>query len=266
MHPVLFETFSITVYSYGLMIAVGIAAGMTYLIIQGRKELGLTFDQANSLFLAIFIAAVAGGKLFLFFEEPSFYIDNPGKLLTGRGFVFYGSFLAAVPAMWWLFRKFSLPPYQMLDLMAVTTCFVHMFGRIGCFLAGCCFGKPTDSGFGVTFTDDTSYAEPRHTPLYPTQLMEAGWILLILLLLFRLKRKRLFHGQLFLLYLILYAVGRFVIEYYRGDAGRGFIIEGYVSHSQLIAICVAAAVATLYISWSKRSIITKGATNPIKRK
>ena len=247
MHPVVFESSSITIYSYGLMIAVGIVAGMGYLIVQGKKEVGLTFDLANGLFLSVFIAAVVGGKLFLFFEEPSFYLDNPDRLFTGRGFVFYGSFLMAVPVMWWFFKRFSLPLYQMLDIMAVTTCLVHMFGRMGCFLAGCCFGKPTDSALNVVFTDPSSYAEPLHTPLYPTQLMEAAYILLVMLLLVRLRRTRLFYGQLFLTYLILYAIGRFMIEYFRGDMARGFVIQDYMSHSQLIALCVAVVVALIYV-------------------
>ena len=254
MYPIFFEASTVRFYSYGVMIALGIVAGMAYLILQGKKEVGLTFDLANGLFLLIFLSAVLGGKLFLFLEEPSFYSNNPEKLLTGRGFVFYGSFLIAVPTMWLFFKRFKLPPYQMLDIMAITTCLVHMFGRVGCFLAGCCFGKPTDSAIGVTFTHPESYAEPLHTPLYPTQLAEAAYILVIMLVLLKLKHKRVFYGQLFLAYLILYAVGRFVIEYFRGDVGRGFVIENYLSHSQFIALCVAAVVTLIYVEWSRRTL------------
>src|SRR5687767_2001246 len=153
MYPILFEVGSVNVYSYGVMIAVGIVAGMSYLIVAGKKETGLTFDQANTLFLSIFLAAVVGGKLFLFFEDPSYYMDNPRQLLTWRGFVFYGSFLLAIPAMWWFFRTHKLHPYKMLDVMAITTCLVHMFGRVGCFLAGCCYGRQTDSLLGVVYSD-----------------------------------------------------------------------------------------------------------------
>src|SRR5688572_4627385 len=169
MHPVLFEVGSITVYSYGVMIAVGIVAGMTYLIVAGKAETGLSFDQANTLFLSIFLAAVVGGKLFLFFEDPVRYLESPRQLLTGRGFVFYGSFLLAIPTMWWFFRYHKLDPYKMLDVMAITTCLVHMFGRVGCFLAGCCHGRPTDSPLAVVFSDPRCYAEPLNTPLFPTQ-------------------------------------------------------------------------------------------------
>jgi phosphatidylglycerol:prolipoprotein diacylglycerol transferase len=251
MHPVLFEVGSIIVYSYGFFIALGIVTGMAYLVVGGKKEVGLTFDQANALFLFIFFAAIIGGKLFLFFEQPSTYLQEPEKLFTGSGFVFYGSFLLAVPTMWLFFKRYRLDPYRMLDVMAITTCFVHMFGRVGCFLAGCCYGKPTGSFTGVTFSDPACYAEPLNTPLYPTQLFEAFYILLVMIFLFVLKNRRRFHGQLFLSYLMLYAVGRIIIEFFRGDVGRGFVIEDYLSHSQFIALGVLGAVVFVYFRWRK---------------
>lgn len=254
MYPVLFEVGSVTVYSYGFMIALGIVSGMTYLIIEGKKEVGLTFDQANKLFLYIFFAAIIGGKFFLFLEDPDAYLANPKRLLSGRGFVFYGSFLFAIPTMWWFFKKNQLHTHRMLDVMAVTTCLVHMFGRIGCFLAGCCYGLPTDSLLGVTFTDEACFAEPLNTPLFPTQLFEAVYIFLVVAVLLALKRKRTFYGQLFLCYLILYAIGRSILEIFRGDIGRGFVVDDYLSHSQFIAFMVLIAVAWVYMRWSKRVI------------
>jgi phosphatidylglycerol:prolipoprotein diacylglycerol transferase len=258
MHPILFETGNVTIYSYGFMIAFGVIAGVSYIALRGKKELGLTFDTANSLFLCIFVAAFVGGKVFLFFENPSYYASDPKSLLTGRGFVFYGSFLFAIPTMYWFFKRKKLPLFQMLDIMAITTCLVHMFGRIGCFMAGCCYGKPTDSLFGVSFTDPACYADPKNTPLHPTQLYEAGYIFLVMLVLWYLRGKKKFYGQLFLLYMILYGAGRFMLEYLRGDIARGFVIEDILSHSQLIALLIIAAVLMIYYRWSKRnSIATK---------
>lgn len=258
MHPVLFEVGNITVYSYGFMIALGVIGAVAYLVIQGKKDVGLTFDQANSLFLFIFIAAFVGGKVFLLFENPSLYLSEPKKLFTGRGFVFYGSFLFAVPAMLWFFRKHKLNPYKMLDVMAVVTCIVHMFGRLGCFLAGCCYGKPTDRWFSVTFTDEACQAEPLNTPLFPTQLMEAGYIFIVMILLLIVKRTyQKFYGQLFLLYLILYAIGRSILEIFRGDVARGFIIDGYLSHSQFIALLIVMVTIFFYVKWSKKNPVLK---------
>lgn len=253
MHPVLFELGSLTIYSYGFMIAIGVVFAVSYLVVRGKKEVNLSFDQANNLFLLIFLAAVVGGKVFLLLENPSSYLANPKRLFTGSGFVFYGSFLFAVPTMLWYFKRNKLPVYQMLDIMAVVTCLVHMFGRVGCFMAGCCYGKPTTSVYGITFTDPACQASPLGTPLHPTQLMEAGFIFLVMIGLLFLRSKKQFHGQLFLVYLMLYAIGRFGLEYFRGDQARGFVIDDYVSNSQFIAMCILVVVALIYQSWSLKN-------------
>ncbi len=256
MHPIVFEIGGITVYSYGFMIALGAVAGVWYLVVQGKKDVGLTFDQANSLFLFIFLAAVVGGKVFLFFESPSVYMKEPARLFTGRGFVFYGSFLFAVPTMLWYFKKQKLNTFKMLDVMAITTCLVHMFGRLGCFMAGCCYGKPTTSFLGIIFTDPACQA-PLNEALFPSQLMEAGYIFLLMLFLLVIRNKRKFYGQLFLLYLMFYAVGRIVLEYFRGDEVRGFIIEDYLSHSQFIGLLILGVVVVVYKRWSKKNLVNR---------
>lgn len=263
MRPILFEAAGISVYSYGFMIAIGIIAGVAWLAIRGKKELGITFDQANTLFLLIFIAALVGGKVFLFFEDPGHYLSNPGRLLTGRGFVFYGSFLFAIPTMLWYFKRQKLPARQMLDIMAITTCLVHIFGRLGCFMAGCCHGTPTHFFTGVSFSDPACSAEPLNTPLHPTQLYEASFIFLVMLMLIYLGPRKKFHGQLFLSYLILYAAGRIVVEYFRGDIARGFIIENYLSHSQFIALLVIFATMFVYSKWS--TVVIAGEKTAIKK-
>ncbi len=253
MHPILFEFLGVKVYSYGFLIAVGAIAGVAYMAVRGKKDVGLTFDQANLLFLLIFLSAFVGGKVFLFFEDVSYYLQNPGRLVAGRGFVFYGSFLFAVPTMLIFFKRNKLPTYAMLDVMAVTTCLVHMFGRMGCFMAGCCYGKPTNSFLGVTFTNPASQAEPLNAPLHPTQLYESLSILAVMLILLYLRERKKFYGQLFLMYLILYAVGRFALEYVRGDLARGLLLDGLISHSQLIAVLIFIVVTFVYVRWSSRN-------------
>ena len=228
MHPVLFEIAGLKIYSYGFMIALGALAGIIYMARRGKRELGLTFDQENTLFLLIFVAAFVGGKVFLFFEDPSQYLLEPVKLIGGNGFVFYGSFIFAVPTMIWYFKRQRIPMYAMLDIMAVTTCLVHIFGRLGCFMAGCCYGQPTDVGWGVIFTDPACQANPRGVPLHPSQLYESGFILLVMIVILIVRSRLIFYGHLFLLFLLLYAVGRFLLEYFRGDSGRGFVFENYI--------------------------------------
>lgn len=253
MHPILFEVGSFTIYSYGFCIAVGALAGFSYMYWQGKKQFGLTFDQSNTLFIMLVLAGVAGGKLFLIFENPSFYLSQPKKLLSGNGFVFYGSLLTAIPIMLWYFKKIKVPVLGMLDVMALVTCLVHGFGRIGCFLAGCCYGLPTESFLGVTFTSPVCQAEPLNTPLHPTQVYEAIFIFCLLIGLSFLKSKKKFEGQIFLLYLILYAAGRGVLELFRGDTQRGFLIENILSNSQFIALGVISIAAYFYLRLNRKS-------------
>ena len=253
MHPVLFnfgDTF--TIYSYGFFIVIGAIAAIGYVTWQTKKHFNLTFDQVNSLFLLLLIAAIVGGKAFLFFEKPTYYAANPGSLLTGRGFVFYGSLLFCIPAMLWYFKRYKLPTMPMLDIMAVTTCIVHFFGRIGCFMAGCCHGIEWHGPLAVMFTDPACLA-PLNTALHPTQLYSAGMILFILITLLVIKQFQKFHGQLFLLYLMLYAMGRSVIEEFRGDISRGFVLNGLLSHSQLISLAIIIVALYFYIKSANNS-------------
>lgn len=245
MHPVLFDLGPITVYTYGFFIALGATLGFIYMAKQGKLEFGMTFDQANTLFIILVAAAVVGGKVFFFFESPAYYWNNPGKLFKGSGFVFYGSLIFCVGAMLWFFKRNKLPILGMLDIMAVVTCIVHGFGRIGCFNAGCCHGTPTNSWLSVIYSDERCQA-PLNQSLHPVQLYEAVFIFLLLGSLWLLRNRKQFAGQIFLIYLIAYAIGRSVLEIFRGDEARGFIVDGWLSHAQAIAICMIAVAIFFY--------------------
>jgi len=261
MHPILFQFGSFTLYTYGFFIAVGTLLGGLFMGWQGRKRYGMTFEQANNLILLLLIAGVVGGKLFVIFENPSFYLAHPSALASKNGFVFYGSLLTAVPLMLWFFKKRRLPVLGMLDVMAMVTCIVHGFGRIGCFNAGCCYGLPTTSPLGVTFTDSVCQAQPLHTPLHPTQLYEAGLIFFILVVLYFLNRAKKFQGQVFLTYLVLYGVGRSILETFRGDLQRGFVIDGILSNSQLISLLVIATALYYYVKLRRKAIFPLSKNN-----
>lgn len=256
MHPILFKIGSFTIYTYGFCIAIGALLGFAYMYWQGKKQYGITFDQSNNLFILLVIAGVVGGKLFMIFEDPSLYFSQPKKLFSGSGFVFYGSLLTAIPVMLWYFRKIKVPVLGMLDVMAAVTCVVHGFGRVGCFMAGCCYGLPTDGFLSIVFSNPACQAEPLHTPLYPTQLFEATFIFSILIALLILKKKKQFDGQLFLIYLMVYAVGRGVLEIFRGDIERGFLIENILSNSQFISILVVSVALYFYIRLNRNKKIT----------
>lgn len=234
-----------TIYSYGFFIVIGAISGVSYVAYEGKKSFNLSFEKINTLFLLLLIAAIVGGKAFLFFEKPAYYLDHPSALLTGKGFVFYGSLLFTIPTMLVFFKKNKLPVLPMLDIMAITTCIVHFFGRIGCFMAGCCHGIEWHGPLSVMYSDPACLA-PLHTPMHPTQLYSASMILVILLILMVIKKHKRFNGQLFLSYLMLYAVGRSIIEIFRGDISRGYVIDNFISHSQFISILVFLAALFFY--------------------
>lgn len=268
MHPVLFEfdtpgflrgifPDTIGIYSYGFLIACGALFGYLYTRYQSKKQLGVSTETVQTMVIIIISAAVVGGKLFVFFEDPSRYWNDPLAMFRNfnTGFVFYGSLLLAVPAMLLYLRASKIPMLPMLDIIAVTTCIVHGFGRLGCFMAGCCYGLPHDGWPSVTFTHPRSSAEPLNTPLHPAQLYDAFSIFTIMaILLFLSKRKR-FQGQIFLVYILLYSIGRSIVEIFRGDTARGFIIENVLSNSQFISGLLFATALYFYLKLRKSSIV-----------
>jgi phosphatidylglycerol:prolipoprotein diacylglycerol transferase len=213
---------------------------------QGKKQFGLSFDKANTLFIVLVLSAVVGGKVFFFFESPGYYLKHFGEMFSGSGFVFYGSLLFCIPAMLYFFKKNNLPVWGMLDIMGMVTCIVHGFGRIGCFNAGCCYGTHTDFFLGVVYSEEKCQA-PLGESLHPVQLYESGFIFLLLVMLWILRDRKQFAGQLFLLYLMAYAAGRSVLELFRGDEARGYVIPGWVSHSQFISLLVIIISAVVYL-------------------
>ena len=257
MHPELFSIGNFTVHTYGFMIMLGALLGYIYMSMSAKKDLGIDPDKIQTLAIYVILAAFIGGKLFFYFEKPSFYFNPPSNMLVNfrTGFVFYGSLIFALPIAVWFFRKEKWPLWPMLDRLAITTLIIHASGRLGCFAAGCCYGVPTDAPWGVTFTHELSQAEPLHTALHPTQLYESFFLMGILVFLLMFKRHQRFEGQLFSIYLMLYAIGRGVIEIFRGDLRRGFIIEDILSHSQLISIFMIAVALWMYVRQRKRGKI-----------
>ena len=250
MHPKLIElgridlwghVFHPVLHTYGFLLAVGFLAALKLAAVRGKK-IGVEANLMMDLGLYILVAGLVGAKLMLLVIDWQHYQHDPLSLLRSGG-VFYGGLLAAIATSMWFFRKHRLPPWQMADIMAPSVALGHAIGRLGCFSAGCCYGSQTTVPWAVTFTD--SYAHeivgvPLGVPLHPTQLYEAAAELVIFVTLLALARKKRFHGQIFWSYVALYAVARFVIEFYRGDP-RGFVLDGALSTSQLIGVLMLLA-------------------------
>ncbi|MBQ9991070.1 MAG: prolipoprotein diacylglyceryl transferase [Lachnospiraceae bacterium] len=237
MHNELFSIGPITVHGYGLMIGLGVMAAL----LQGdyrAKKRGLNPDAIYGItFFAVVTGFLAAKVLFILTQWEDF-LKNPKSFLSFEGFVVYGGIIGAVLALYLYCKVKKLDLLAYLDLMVPSVALAQAFGRIGCFLAGCCYGWETDSCLGVVFTH-SAYA-PNGVKLLPTQLfMSAGDFLLMLILLWYSRTERM-KGRTAMLYLILYSLGRFVIEFLRND-DRGTV--GMLSTSQFIAILTAVAGA-----------------------
>lgn len=255
MHPLLFEIGALPVYTYGVLLATAYLTGL-WLAVRRARARGLNGDRVMDLGIWIIASALVGAKLLLLVVDFDFYSRNPAELLGvfRSGGVFYGGLIAAVAVAFWYMRRAKLPLWHTTDAFAPGIALGHVVGRMGCFMAGCCYGKPTSVPWGVTFTNPLA-AENVGTPLdlalHPTQLYEAGAELAILVLLLATERRgRPFPGRTFWLYMLLYAVSRFVIEIYRGDP-RGFV--GVLSTSQLISVALVPLSAYMLYRLARRS-------------
>ena len=239
--------------TYSLLTLLGAAAAWLYFHRQ-LKARGENPGRTEQAFLFGVLGALVGAKfLYLLLQLPQLLQDLPllaadpaafsARYLSG-GFVFYGGLFGALAAVWLFCRRRKVPFSQLgADLVPAVPLF-HTFGRVGCFLAGCCYGMPAPAGWpGVTFR--VSPVAPNGVALLPVQLYEAAGCLLLFLLLHRLARRGWRGEALLLVYLAIYALFRFALEFLRGDAARG--MWGVFSTSQLLALVTLAAVLPLLI-------------------
>jgi phosphatidylglycerol---prolipoprotein diacylglyceryl transferase len=257
MFPRLLELGPITLYSYGLLLALAYLAGLRLAIVRARAR-GLDGDRVMDLGIWIIVSALVGAKLLLLYTDWQVFSTHPRQLLSlaQSGGVFYGGLILAVVVALWYIRRHKMPMWTTTDVFAPGIALGHVIGRLGCFLAGCCYGKETTVPWAVVFTDPFAAANagtPLGTHLHPTQLYEsvAEGLILIGLLVFE-KKGRAFPGRTFWGYMLAYGITRFVIEFYRGDGGRGLYFQEAVSTSQVISIIlIPLSLAMLwYLSWT----------------
>src|SRR6202521_4178843 len=222
MYPRLLELGPITIYTYGVLLAAAYLCGLKLAIVRAQAR-GLDAARVLDLGIYIIISALIGAKLLLLATDFRTFRNDPQELLTlaRSGGVFYGGLILAVIVALWYIRRVGLPLWTTCDVFAPGIALGHVIGRFGCLFAGCCYGKPTSKPWGITFTDPFAAANvgtPLGVPLHPTQIYEAGAEFLILMVLLGSERKgRPFAGRTFWLYMLLYAISRFIIEFYRGD-------------------------------------------------
>src|SRR5437763_15603388 len=255
MYPRLFEFGPITVYTYGVLLAAAYLLGLKLAMTRAQQR-GLDHNRVLDLGIYIIISALIGAKLLLLVTDFSTFRNDPKELLTlaRSGGVFYGGLILAVVVALWYIRRAGLPLWTTCDVFAPGLALGHVVGRFGCLFAGCCYGKPTTRPWGITFTDPFAAANvgtPLGVPLHPTQLYEAGAELLILAVLLLTERKgRPFPGRTFWLYMLLYAVSRFIIEFFRGD-DRGTV--WMFSTSQFISLLLAPLAVVMLLHLGRLS-------------
>jgi len=252
MHPVLFQFGAVTVYTYGVLVAGGVLLGLWYARRQAPRA-GLAPRNVWSIGIYMVLAALAGAKLWLIFSAWDYYAANPGQIFSLATFqsagTFYGGVLGAIVMVAVYTRVKRIPVLPLCDTFAAALPLGHAIGRLGCFAAGCCFGKPTSLPWAVTFTNELAAriaGTPLNIRLHPTQLYEAAAEFLNFLFLIWLGKRQQFSGQILGAYLILYGLERGTIEFFRGDPGRTLMFNGAVSLMQIVSLALILAGCCLW--------------------
>ena len=246
MHPILFSVGSLHFPTYGAVMVLAILAALCTIVRLGRRE-GLDAGMLLDFSTWLLLVGLVGAKVLMVISDWGYYRKYPGEILSWPTFlaggVFYGGFIAAFFFAVWYIRLHRLPFWKVLDVLAPAVSLGLGIGRIGCCAAGCDYGKPTTSAWGIVFTDPYAHeisGVPLGIPLYPTQpIMSLASLSIFAILIWRYSKKSR-DGEIFVLYVVLYAIARFFIEFLRGDEDRGFVFHHLLSTSQFIAILALA--------------------------
>lgn len=228
----LFSIGPFTIYGYGLMIAIGVLAA--YLSAEYRaKKMKMDYEKIFNLTIWCALGGVLGAKLLYYITVLPSIVKDPGILLDiSNGFVVYGGIIGGILAGFLFCKRYKLKFLQYFDLVMPSIALAQGFGRIGCLLAGCCYGMQTDSPFSIVFSN--SEFAPNHVHLFPAQIVSSVLDFAHFFILIWFAKRKKADGQVAGLYLVLYSVGRFILEFFRGDLERGSV--GSLSTSQFISI------------------------------
>lgn len=257
MYPELFRIGNFPINTYGVLLAIGLMLALVVAAKLAARD-GLPRERIYDLGLWTIIGGLLGSKILMFFTEENVNIFSLDFLRSGG--VYYGGFLGGFFALVFLIRFYKLSFWKVADAFAPGVALGQIFGRQGCFAAGCCWGKPTDSAFGVHFTEQAHeftgvpiYGDDGITPLHlhPTQLYESLAMIVVFFILLYLHKKKRFDGQVLIAYGIIYGIVRFTIEFFRDDP-RGDLfgltsLTG-LSTSQMISLLVAFG-SVVFMIW-----------------
>jgi phosphatidylglycerol---prolipoprotein diacylglyceryl transferase len=261
MHPILIQLGRIQIRSYGFMLAVSFLLGI-WLAGRRARRYGVDPQKILDLSVVIILAAVVGSRLLYVLFHLDQY-SNPLDMfaLWQGGATFYGGFLLAMAASYWWVQRHNLSFLTVADVIAPSMALGLVFTRVGCLLSGCCFGKPTDGPLGLVFPPDSpagnaaaAIAAERgvdHVALHPTQIYSSFKGLVIFLVLMIAQRHLTRRGALFGLFLVLYGIGRFTIDFFRFYEDNARILAG-LTFNQVISVVLILAGAFLLVRKEKQ--------------
>lgn len=235
MKPILFSFGPLHLYAYGACIALGVLLALFLMFRRAKAEGFPTVDQVFDLTFAVLVWGFIGGRLFYVLEHAAYYVQYPWQIFAvwEGGLIFYGGAVFSVFGFWLATRQKKLPFWKSLDFIIPYGVLTHAFGRFGCFMNGCCYGKPCDLSWCVLF--------PGHAqPVHPTQLYEAAFNLLLAFFLLSRRKKVRFEGQIALLYFLLYGLGRYLLEFFREPVSQwlGLTSNQWVSVAMITVVFV----------------------------
>ena len=253
MYPILIEFGFFIIFTYGLLVATGFLVAILLASSRAEKE-GLDSHKVLDLCFYVMVSALLGARLLYVIVEYRYFLDSPLEIFKfwKGGLVFYGGLILGVLISLWYLKRNQMPMWKTADLLAPSIALGQSIGRWGCFFAGCCYGKKTDVAWGVTFTDPRSLA-PLEISLHPTQVYLSLNAVFIFIFLMWLSKRKVFDGQILWSYGILYSIGRFLIEYFRGD-DRGFPVEQVLSTSQFVGVFVFSFSAFMLLTLYRKSL------------
>jgi phosphatidylglycerol---prolipoprotein diacylglyceryl transferase len=240
MHPILFHLGQLEIHTYGVLVALGFLLGIANATCRAKAE-GIPPERVNDLGIWLVLGGMIGGKLFhiaFFWHDFIAAWRERGLASLREGFVFFGGFIVASLATVVYTRVKKIPLWKVADALAPSVALGHAFGRLGCFFEGCCYGRECSAPWAVRFPFSPA---PRH----PTQLYEAIGNLAIFAVLTTYYRHKKFDGQIWWLYILCYAVMRFIVEFFRGDYDRHYL--GVFTLGQVVAVGMIL-VALLFLS------------------
>lgn len=244
MKPILFSFGALHLYSYGLSIALGVLLSLFLMKRRALKEGVLKPEEVFDMAFGILVWGFLGARLFYVAQNLAYYAAEPLKIFAvwEGGLIFYGGAIAAFLGLGLMARKKKWPFWKILDFVVPYGALTHAFGRIGCFLNGCCFGKACELPWAVRFPE-LPYA------VHPTQLYEAFYDLVLFAFLIQRGKRVRFEGEISLLYLLLYGMGRYAIEFLREP---GWMWMGLTSN-QWISVVIMMAAFILF-QYRKRKV------------